>query len=107
MASRPATATGRQRGDGSRPVGNSSRVKTKIRPRMGSHHQENQAARAAPGSDPWRVTRAYSAYSMVSTPAEDSSPMAEKIQPTALPGRWATITAPTTMKAVNASTRAR
>ena len=25
--------------------------------------------------------------------------MAEKIQPMALPGRWATITAPTTMKA--------
>jgi hypothetical protein len=44
---------------------------------------------------------------MVSTPTEDSSPMAEKIQPRAFPGRWATITAPTTMKAVNASVRAR
>jgi hypothetical protein len=44
---------------------------------------------------------------MVSTPAADSSPMAEKIQPTALPGRCATITTPTSMNAVNASTRAR
>jgi hypothetical protein len=44
---------------------------------------------------------------MVSTPTEDSSPMAEKTQPIRLPGRWATITAPTTMNAVNATTRAR
>jgi hypothetical protein len=32
--------------------------------------------------------------------------MAEKIQPTLLPGRCATITAPTTMNAVKASSRA-
>ena len=44
---------------------------------------------------------------MASTPAEDNSPMAEKIQPRALPGRWATITAPTTMNAVNATVGAR
>jgi hypothetical protein len=31
--------------------------------------------------------------------------MAEKIQPTALPGRWATTTAPTIMNAVKASAR--
>src|SRR5512132_829866 len=33
--------------------------------------------------------------------------MAEKIQPTGLPGRWATIRAPITRKAVNASSKAR
>jgi hypothetical protein len=103
----PSTATGRQRADGSRPVGNSSRVNTKISPSTGSHHHWNQAATAPPGSGPGRVTRAYSAYSMASTPAEDSRPMPAKIHPSGLSGRWATITAPTTMNAVNASSRAR
>ena len=55
IASAPVTATGRQWGDGRRPVGNSSGVNTKIRPRIGSHHHENQAVRAAPGNDPGRV----------------------------------------------------
>jgi hypothetical protein len=103
----PSAATGRQRADGSRPVGNSSSVNTKIRPSTGCHHHWNQAASAAPGNDPGRVTSANSAYSKASTPAEASRPMAVKIQPSGLPGRWATITAPTTMKAVKASTRAR
>jgi hypothetical protein len=37
----------------------------------------------------------------------DSSPTAEKIQPSAFPGRCATITAPTTMKPVKPNSRAR
>jgi hypothetical protein len=36
-------------------------------------------------------------------PVTASRPMAEKTQPMALPGRWATIRAPTTMKAAKAS----
>jgi hypothetical protein len=44
---------------------------------------------------------------MPSAPAEDSRPTAEKIQPMALPGRCATITAPTTINAVKARTMAR
>jgi len=35
----------------------------------------------------------------------DSKPTAEKIQPTALPGRWATITKPTIMNAAKANSR--
>src|SRR4029453_11313459 len=61
MARPPVTATGRQRGDGSRAVGNSSGVNTKIRPRIGSHHPKNQAAAAATGSDPGAVRYVYSA----------------------------------------------
>jgi hypothetical protein len=40
------------------------------------------------------------AYWLASCPVTASSAMAEKIQPMALPGRWATIKAPTTMKAL-------
>ena len=48
---------------------------------------------------------AYAAYSVAGTPMAVSRPIAEKIQPTALPGRWATMTAPTTMNAAKASSR--
>jgi hypothetical protein len=40
------------------------------------------------------------AYSTASSAVKASRPMAEKIQPMALLGRWATIKAPTTMKAL-------
>ena len=45
------------------------------------------------------------AYSVASQPVAASRPMAEKIQPMALSGRWATITAPTTMNPVKARNR--
>jgi hypothetical protein len=49
-------ATGRQRGDSSRPVGNSKGVKISVRARIRNHcHDPYQAARIAPGSDPGRV----------------------------------------------------
>ena len=52
-------ATGRQRGDSSRPVGNNKGVNTNASARVGYHGQEAyQAARTAPGSEPGRVTRA-------------------------------------------------
>jgi len=53
------------------------------------HHDAYQAARAAPGSEPGRVRQAYAAYSMATRPVAASRPTAEKIQPTALPGRCA------------------
>ena len=40
------------------------------------------------------------AYSTASSAVKASRPMAENIQPMALLGRWATIKAPTTMKAL-------
>jgi hypothetical protein len=44
-------ATGRQRGDSIRPVGNNKGVKTSVRARTSHHGQEpHQAARVAPGS---------------------------------------------------------
>ena len=71
---------------------------------VGIHVQElYQAARIAPGSDPGRVTYPYKAYSTASFAVNASSPAAEKIQPMALPGRWATIKAPTIMKALKPS----
>jgi hypothetical protein len=42
---------------------------------------------------------------VASTPVAVSRPIAEKIQPTALPGRWATMIAPTAMNAAKASSR--
>jgi hypothetical protein len=49
-------ATGRQRGDSSRPVGNSSGVKTTASATVGIQvHQAHQAATIAPGSEPGRV----------------------------------------------------
>jgi hypothetical protein len=87
----PATsATGRQRADSSRPVGNTSRVNTNTSTSVGYHHHEvYQAARTAPGIPPGRARLAYAAYSVASTPVAVRRPTAEKIQPTALPGRWA------------------
>jgi hypothetical protein len=50
-------ATGRQRGDSSRPVGNSSGVNTTARATVGYQlDQANQVATMAPGSDPGRVS---------------------------------------------------
>jgi hypothetical protein len=49
-------ATGRQRGESSRPVGNNKGVNTSVRAVTSHHgHEPYQAARIAPGSDPGRV----------------------------------------------------
>jgi hypothetical protein len=49
-------ATGRQRGDSSRPVGNNSSVNTDTRLKSGNQNQLlYQAATIAPGSEPPRV----------------------------------------------------
>jgi hypothetical protein len=100
------TATGRQRAESSRPVGNSNGVNTNARVSVGIQICcWYQTAKAAPGHEPGRVTYAYAAYSIASPPVAASRPMAAKIQPTALPGRWATIAAPTTMNAAKAGSR--
>ena len=57
VAAPASQATGRQRGESSRPVGNSKGVKISARAMAGAHgHDPYQAARIAPGSDPGRVT---------------------------------------------------
>jgi hypothetical protein len=49
-------AAGRQRGDSSRPVGNSKRVNTSARMMVGyHHHMAYQAAISRPGNEPGRV----------------------------------------------------
>ena len=56
IAAAAATATGRQRADSSRPVGNSSGVNTSTSASVGYHHHElYQAARTTPGAEPGRV----------------------------------------------------
>jgi hypothetical protein len=100
-------ATSRQRGDSSRPVGNSSGVNTTTtRARVGYQVQEaHQAARTPPGRRAARVA-AKRAHSSPSAPVTAGRATAQNTQPTALPGRWATIRLPTTMNAVKASSRA-
>src|SRR5205823_7109000 len=74
---------------------------------VGYHAQEAyQAARTGAGRAPGRVVEAKSAYSAAAAPVTASSPMAAKIQPTALPGRWATTRAPTPVNAVKARSSA-
>jgi hypothetical protein len=54
-----AAATGRQRVDSSRPVGNTSGVNTSTSASVGYHHHEvYQAARTTPGDEPGRVRAA-------------------------------------------------
>jgi hypothetical protein len=49
-------ATGRHRGVGGRPVGNSSGVKASVRARVGYQvHDPHHAARSGAGRDPGRV----------------------------------------------------
>jgi hypothetical protein len=101
MTAAAGQATSRQRGDSSRPVGNSSGVNTSVRARVGYQAQEaNQAARTGPGR--WRA-EAKMAYSSARAPRTASRAMAANIQPTAFPGRCLTISAPTTTKLANAS----
>jgi hypothetical protein len=56
VTSAASAAIGRQRVEGSRPVGNNKGVATKMRANMGIHHCcWYQAAQIAPGSEPGRV----------------------------------------------------
>jgi hypothetical protein len=57
VTSAASAATGRQRADRSRPVGNNKGVATKTRANIGIHHCcWYQAAQVAPGSEPGRLT---------------------------------------------------
>src|SRR4029450_8539824 len=83
VATAATTATGRQRADRARPVGNTSRVNTTMRVSIGYHHHDAyQAAKAAPGSEPGLGGEGWWACSIASQPVADSKPTAEKIQPT-------------------------
>jgi hypothetical protein len=62
IAPAASQATRRQRGEGSRPSGNSSSPKVKIGVAPVTHtHEETQAAARPPGNAPGLVTRAYCA----------------------------------------------
>lgn len=85
MVAPASQATGRQRGDGGRPSGNSSGVNSSTRATVGYQAQEaNQAARTPPAR---RWAEAKVAYSSARAPATASRAMAAKIQPTAFSGR--------------------
>jgi hypothetical protein len=88
-------AIGRQRGDGSRPVGNSSTRKLKAAKFTGQIQCATQVAHTPPGSDPGAVTIARTAYSTLRTVTAETRPTATNSQPTGWLGRRAATTAPT------------
>jgi hypothetical protein len=73
-------------------------------PRPAEHGPGHQdGARQRPGPGPVGIDDVFPAGAQVAV----SSPMAVKIQPMALPGRWATIKAPTTMNALTPTSSTR
>jgi hypothetical protein len=88
-------AIGRQRGDGSRPVGNSSTRKLKAAKFTGQIQCATQVAHTPPGSDPGAVTIARTAYSTLRTVTAETRPTATNSQPTGWLGRRVATTAPT------------
>jgi hypothetical protein len=89
-------ATGRQRSDGSRPVGNSSGRNVSSTGKPPAHTQVvSQAAKAPPGTEPGAVHRAYTANSLAKVTSPWDSPMVQKIQPSRCRGRRTATTAPT------------
>jgi hypothetical protein len=89
-------ATGRQRSDGSRPLGNSSGRNVNSTGKPPAHTQVvSQAAKAPPGTEPGAVHRAYTANSLAKVTSPWDSPMVQKIQPSRCRGRRTATTAPT------------
>jgi hypothetical protein len=91
-----AQATGRQRRDGSRPVGNSNSSKVNASPtHRAPVHSVSHAITTPPGSDPCRGPRAYRAYSSAKPPRVPRSPERQHSHPMVLRGWRETTTAPT------------
>src|ERR687886_1346504 len=103
---KPASqATGRQRRDGRRPVGNSRGAKVTSSNVPGAPIQETSQAIAAPaGSEPGRVTSAYTEYWWAKLLARFDTAIAQKTQPMGLSVRRAETRAPTVANATNGST---
>ena len=93
----PSQPTGRQRGVGSRPSGNSKNKYRVTSVTNGTQiHSSTQPTYPAPGRR-WPAEAA-SPYSMVAKFTAASSPAAAKIQPTGWPGRRQVSRAPTPPK---------
>src|SRR3712207_2911410 len=99
--------TKRQRGEGSRPVGNSRSKNATMRnqpiPRA---HVPNHTIHAPAGSAPGAVISAYTAYCSPSSPSIQTMAPAQKSQPIGFPGRREATRAPTVEKARSSSERA-
>src|SRR5919112_5385659 len=79
---------GRQRGEGSLPVGNSkSKNETRRNHPIPRAHAPNHPAQAPAGSAPASVKRAYTPYSSVSSPPIQTRAPERKSQPMAFSGR--------------------
>src|SRR5829696_1735946 len=100
----PATATPssqgttRQRGDGTRPSGNSSNSRARAGRFKRNVQAASQAIQAAAGSDPGAVTKARTTYSNANAWTAATRPMPTNNQPMAWPGRRTASTSPTTVK---------
>src|SRR3954454_7961223 len=94
----------RQRGDGSRPSGNSSTASARRPKPGGSPRFWNQAAAEPPGSSPGTMNSARSAYWKAKSPAPIATPVTRKIGPIGLPGTRVVIRAPTVAKVSEATT---
>src|SRR5215204_7366703 len=98
MALPPITSqrTGRQRLDGSLPVGNSRNSNARLSSGVGSPvHDANQAKTFAPTSEPPCTATAYPEYSSAKMPTTATRPVAQKSQPIGLRGCRETTRAPT------------
>jgi hypothetical protein len=87
MAVTATQATGRQRGDGREPSGN-SRNNSGTSPSVGSPKTAaSHRASTPPGTDPGLVRIAYSPYSARSKVTPEVRPTVARIQPIGLAGR--------------------
>jgi hypothetical protein len=76
MKAMPSQATGRQRRDGGRPLGNVSGSRMTRNVSSGAYaHEPVQATTSPPGSDPGEVTRAWRAYSSPPISSVKKTPM--------------------------------
>src|ERR687894_1042229 len=98
--------TGRQRGEGSLPVGNSRSKNTTMKnhpiPRA---HPPNHAAHAPAGSVPGAVISAYTPYSSASSPTIQIKAPEQKSRPIGFSGRRDATSAPTVENAKISSER--
>src|SRR5215212_9751782 len=94
-AMRSNHSTARQRCEGGRPSGKSSKRRANIVKMMGPpRNASSQAAVAPPGSEPGLLTKAYMAYCALATEDVKKRPMAQKIQPIVFLGCRETTRAP-------------
>ena len=86
-STRPAAATGRQRREGSVPVGKSRNMNATVKTTAGKLHSASVPTCFAAGSDPGNVASPSTAYTEAIARNACAAPAASMIQPMTLPAR--------------------